>query len=247
MALASAAIVVAWSGLSAAAVPAAPEVLSAYATPSALGPSGGTVTVTGRVKNARSCQLELLSRQSFPVVYSHNPTTACQNGTFSARVLIGANPSPVKRTVAFALVARDGQPVVHRALLRVAGAASGALGPVCLCHPERARPERGHGDRDGQGEERPLLPARAAVAPVVPRGLLPQPDDRLPERDFLGPCPHRGQPEPGEAHRGFRPGRPATGACRPPGSSTCRWRRFWRPRSCLLMPPRARSARAGAR
>ena len=86
----------------------APSVLSAYATPSALGPSGGTVTVTGRVKNARSCQLELLSRQSFPVVYSHNPTTACRNGTFSAHVLIGGNPSPVKRTVAFALVARDG-------------------------------------------------------------------------------------------------------------------------------------------
>ena len=108
MALASAAIAVAWTSPSAAAVPAAPEVLSAYATPSALGPSGGTVTVTGRVKNARSCQLELLSRQSFPVVYSHNATTACQNGTFSARVLIGGNRSPVKRSVAFALVARDG-------------------------------------------------------------------------------------------------------------------------------------------
>ncbi len=64
--------------------------------------------MTGRVKNARSCQLEVLSHQSFPVVFSHNPTTACQNGAFSARVVIGANPSPVKRTVALALVARDG-------------------------------------------------------------------------------------------------------------------------------------------
>ncbi len=108
MALASAAIVAIWSGPSAAATPTAPVVLSAHATPSALGPSGGTVTVTGRVKNARSCQIEVLSRQSFPVVYSHNPTTACQNGTFSAHVLVGANPSPVKRSVAFALVARDG-------------------------------------------------------------------------------------------------------------------------------------------
>jgi hypothetical protein len=108
IALVSAAIVVAWTSPSAAAIPAAPEVLSAYATPSALGPSGGTVTVTGRVKNARSCQLELLSRQSFPVVYSHNATTACRNGTFSARVHIGGNRSPAKRTVAFALVARDG-------------------------------------------------------------------------------------------------------------------------------------------
>jgi hypothetical protein len=45
-------------------------VLSARATPSALGPSGGQVRVTGKVRHAASCQLELLSRQSFPVVYS---------------------------------------------------------------------------------------------------------------------------------------------------------------------------------
>ena len=108
MALASAAAVVAWSGPAAAASLEGPAVLSVHATPSALGPSGGTVTVTGRVKNARSCQIEVLSRQSFPVVYSHNPTTACQNGAFSARVTIGANPSPVKRTVALALLAEDG-------------------------------------------------------------------------------------------------------------------------------------------
>ena len=108
MAVATAAILVTWSGLAVAAFPAAPKVLSAYATPSALGPSGGTVTVTGRVKNARSCQLELLSRQSFPVVYSRSPTTACRNGTFSAHVRIGANPAPVKRTVVLALVARNG-------------------------------------------------------------------------------------------------------------------------------------------
>ena len=85
----------------------APSVLSAYATPSSLGPAGGEVTVTAKVKNALSCQLELLSSQSFPVVYSHNPTTACQDGSFSAHVVIGANPGPVKRTVAFALVARN--------------------------------------------------------------------------------------------------------------------------------------------
>jgi hypothetical protein len=92
---------------SASAVPS-PLVLSARATPSALGPSGGQVLVTGAVKDARSCQLELLSRQSFPVVYSHDPTTACRDGTYSAHVVIGANTSPVKRTVAFALVAIDG-------------------------------------------------------------------------------------------------------------------------------------------
>ena len=86
----------------------APAVLSVHATPSELGPSGGTVTVTGRVKNTRSCLLELLSGQSIPVVYSHNATTDCRDGAFSAHVLIGANPSPVERTVAFALVAQDG-------------------------------------------------------------------------------------------------------------------------------------------
>jgi hypothetical protein len=83
-------------------------VLSARATPSALGPSGGQVRVTGKVRHAASCQLELLSRQSFPVVYSHNPTTACRSGNYSAHVIIGANPSAAKRTVAFALVAGNG-------------------------------------------------------------------------------------------------------------------------------------------
>ncbi len=85
-----------------------PTVLSARATPSSLGPAGGQVIVSGTVRNANTCQLVLLSRQSFPVVYSHNPTTACQGGNYSAQVTIGANPSPIKRTVAFALVARNG-------------------------------------------------------------------------------------------------------------------------------------------
>ena len=92
---------------SAVAVPRA-LVLSARATPVALGPSGGQVAVTGTVRHAGSCQLELLSRQSFPVVYSHNPTTACRSGRYSAHVTIGANTSAAKRTVAFALVARNG-------------------------------------------------------------------------------------------------------------------------------------------
>ena len=86
----------------------APAVLSVHATPAALTAAGGQVQVTGTVRNAASCQLVLLSRQSFPVVYSHNPTTACRHGTFSAHVAIGANPTPVTRIVAFALVARNG-------------------------------------------------------------------------------------------------------------------------------------------
>jgi hypothetical protein len=93
---------------SASAAMLAPTVQSAYATPGALGPAGGQVIVSGTVSNASTCQLVLLSRQSFPVVYSHNPTTACQGGNFSAEITIGANPSAIKRTVAFALVARNG-------------------------------------------------------------------------------------------------------------------------------------------
>jgi hypothetical protein len=85
-----------------------PSVLTARATPSALGPAGGQVLVSGTVKNAATCQVVLLSRQSFPVVYSHNPTTACHGGSFSAQVTIGANPSTISRTVAFALIARNG-------------------------------------------------------------------------------------------------------------------------------------------
>ena len=104
MVLASEAIVVNWGGSSAAATSTAPEVLSAYATPSALGPSGGRVTVMGRVKHPHDCQLEVLSRQIIPIVCFSTTRPPCQNGAFSAHVLIGANPSPLKRTVAFALV-----------------------------------------------------------------------------------------------------------------------------------------------
>jgi hypothetical protein len=86
----------------------APAVLAVHAAPGAVGPNGGQVLVTGTVTHARSCQLRLLSRQSFPVVYSHNATTACGHGSFSAHVTIGANPSPVQRTLAFALVTRNG-------------------------------------------------------------------------------------------------------------------------------------------
>jgi hypothetical protein len=118
----------------------APTVLSAYATPGALGPAGGQVLASGTVRNANTCQLVLLSRQSFPVVYSHNPTTACQGGNYSAHVTIGANPSAIRRTVAFALVARNGtyaftgrfyvvlEPLLVPSVLS-ARATPGALGP----------------------------------------------------------------------------------------------------------------------
>jgi hypothetical protein len=81
-------------------------VVSVSATPSVLPPGGGNVTVTGKVQNASSCELKLLSSQSFPVVYSDSPKS-CRDGNFSAHVTIGANPSPVRRSVSFDLVARN--------------------------------------------------------------------------------------------------------------------------------------------
>jgi Peptidase A4 family len=85
---------------------ATPVVLSASAAPSQLGSHGGTVTVNGRVKDALSCQLKLLSHQSFPVVFATNPRRCTT--TFTAHITIGANPTPVPRVVAFELVAQDG-------------------------------------------------------------------------------------------------------------------------------------------
>ena len=77
--------------------------------------------MSGTVKNANTCQLALLSHQSFPVVYSHNPTTAC-----AGRHLLGAGhyrgqPEPGEAHGGL----RPGRPqravLVHRVLLRVAG------------------------------------------------------------------------------------------------------------------------------
>ena len=91
---------------SASALPAqAATVLAASASPAQLAAAGGTVTVTGRVANATSCQLQLLSSPSFAVVYSHDPKS-CTGGTYSARVTVAPNPTTAPVTVGFALVAR---------------------------------------------------------------------------------------------------------------------------------------------
>lgn len=79
---------------------------SVSVTPSALSAAGGTSVIDATVKNATTCQLNLLSKQSFAVVYSHAPRS-CSSGTFVAKVTIGPNPSAVKRTVAFSLVASN--------------------------------------------------------------------------------------------------------------------------------------------
>jgi hypothetical protein len=83
-----------------------PLILTAYATPTRVGPHGGQVTLQARLRDAATCQLELLSRQSFAVAYASN-MRSCRT-TFTAHVTIGANPTRIERHVAFALVARNG-------------------------------------------------------------------------------------------------------------------------------------------
>jgi hypothetical protein len=94
------------STLNAAAAVPVPSVLAVSAAPSALSFDGGKATVNGRVRNAATCQLRLMSHQGFPVVFASN-SRRCSS-TFSARMTIGANPTTVPRTVAFELVARKG-------------------------------------------------------------------------------------------------------------------------------------------
>ncbi len=130
---------VAWAVLAAggqpsasASAPGAPDVAvtSVVAAPADLAAGGGTVTVTGTVEHASSCRLELLSRQSFPVVYSRNPK-ACSTGPYSARVTIGPNPTAVPRTVAFALVAGNGASTsIDRFYVLLAGAPSVVVSSV---------------------------------------------------------------------------------------------------------------------
>ena len=96
-------------------------VLSVRAAPSQLPAAGATVTVTGKVGHASSCQLELLSSQSLPVVYSHDAKN-CSGGNYSAHVTIGPNSSTRPHTVAFALVARSGTSAfAGRFYVRLAG------------------------------------------------------------------------------------------------------------------------------
>lgn len=81
------------------------RVLAAIATPAQLGRYGGTVKITGKVQDATTCQLELLSKQPLPVVYSGGRRPC--SSAFTAHVVIGPNHSTLQRTIAFALVARN--------------------------------------------------------------------------------------------------------------------------------------------
>jgi hypothetical protein len=80
----------------------APVVVSVAALPATLTYHGGAVTVAAQLEDASSCRLDLLSGQDFPVVYANNwrPCTTA----LVAHVTVGANPKPVKRTIAFELL-----------------------------------------------------------------------------------------------------------------------------------------------
>jgi hypothetical protein len=122
-------------------------VTSASASPPLLPASGGVAMVTGTVANATTCQLELLSTQGFPVVYSRNPRN-CAGGGFTAKVVIGPNPTLVPRTIAFALVAANARSsYAGRFYLRLLPA------PHALVTSASASP--------------PLLPASGGVAMVT--------------------------------------------------------------------------------
>ncbi len=111
---------------------AGPVVLSARAVPGNLSAGGGEVAVAATVHNASTCQLQLLSKQSFPVVFSHN-LRPCSDGTFSAQVTVGPNSTEVQRSVAFALVARSGtSSSTGRFFVLLAGAKPAAVVSVRL-------------------------------------------------------------------------------------------------------------------
>ena len=101
-------------------------VVSVHLTPAKLPAAGGTVTVAATVANASTCQLHLLSKQSFPVIFSHNPRS-CTSGAFSATVTIGANSTPVPRTIAFSLAANQGSSLVDDPFYVSLAAGSGSV------------------------------------------------------------------------------------------------------------------------
>lgn len=80
------------------------------ASPPVLGPHGGIAQVHKVTEHSATCQLKLLSHQSFPVVYATN-ARSCTG--FSPKITVGANPTTVERTVAFELVAKNGPKVKY--------------------------------------------------------------------------------------------------------------------------------------
>ena len=85
-----------------------PEVRTASTDPQAVGAYGGAVMVHAQVRDAYSCQLQLLSQQSFTVDFASN-IRPCERpyhtiNNYTAKVVIGPNTTMARRTVVFKLV-----------------------------------------------------------------------------------------------------------------------------------------------
>ena len=82
-------------------------VFSITENPPVVGAHGGVVTVRANLYDAARCQLQLLSQQDFPVVYSANvrPCVA----SFRVDIYIGANSSTEDRVVTFELISSHGR------------------------------------------------------------------------------------------------------------------------------------------
>ena len=84
-----------------------PSITALHVSPGALPSWGGRVHVTSTIKDAESCQLDLVSRPvGTTVVYSHKAVTACRH--YSGDIVIGATAAAKAVTVGFKLAARNG-------------------------------------------------------------------------------------------------------------------------------------------
>jgi hypothetical protein len=98
-----------------------PAVLSVRATPSVISGEGGPVTVEGRVQNATSCQLTVLSSfVTVPLVYPQN-TEPC-SGLYLGHLTVGTSNAPVAQDLIFGLI-------VSNANMSVTGRFSIDVGP----------------------------------------------------------------------------------------------------------------------
>lgn len=78
-------------GNEAAAAKLVPRVVTLSATPKVIGPSGGTVVVSGRTSGGVNCSLHV-SAPGLTLVYS-KAARSCSDGTFLARVVVWPNPA----------------------------------------------------------------------------------------------------------------------------------------------------------
>lgn len=102
-----------------------PAIVSVRADPPALGYLGGRTLVAGRASaSVTTCQLKLVSHQSFPVVYN-GKAKRCHL-KFHSYVTVGVNPSRIYRSVAFELIGRNAAGQFSRGMLFVQVAPNGS-------------------------------------------------------------------------------------------------------------------------